>query len=373
MRKVRGSMDFDLFKKIVNQLPSSIYRIWLMKQGESLLHRNFGEFVKYLKEKRPGIMIQLATNASLLTEEKANISVKYLDYLDIGIHGTTTETYRKVTGRNIFDKVIKNIEYLDSLIGSGKSGLIYNLTYVRQPSNNNESNREVEVFFKNRFNHFNQLVIKWESNFQGEIGEANLAITKGSGNFPKCLLPYTSIAYLYDGNVSYCPAESKENYFIGNILNQSTEDIWNGPKMRQFRRLLMKEDFNSLDEKGIFCRSCTWPWSFEVQNPGLFVSRQSRDLKPILDEIRFVNIEDFLVAGFIHYLNSNLAEAYSMFSIASKIRSSHQLLVQMAKKWKREVERFYKLKYSNIEAWEKGLNSENKSFKDFKRIIYKND
>jgi hypothetical protein len=373
MRKKRGAMDFNLFKRIVHRLPSSVYRVWLMKQGETLLHRHFGEFAKYLKEKRPEITIQLATNAALLTKEKAEIMVKYLDYLDIGIHGITAETYEKIAGRKTFEKVIKNLEYLDSLIGASKATLIYNLTYVRQPLNSHETNREVELFFKDRFNHFNRLVLKWESNFQGEIGEANLAITKEAEHFPKCILPYTTIAFLYDGNISYCPAESRENYFVGNILNESMEEVWNGFKMRELRRLLMKEDYDSLDRKGMFCRACTWPWSFEVQNPQLFVSHQGSALMPLLEKRSFLGIEDFLEAGFIYYLNSKLSDAYEMFSIASLIHSSHQHLVRMGKKWKGEVERVHKMRYANIELWEKKLNAENKSFGGLERIIIENE
>jgi len=369
MRTHRGPMSFDVFKRVVDQLPESVYRVWLMKQGEALLNKEFCTFAKYLKEQRPEITTQVATNASPLTRKSAECLVRYMDYMDIGIHGIERGTYRNVVGRDLFDRVIGNVRYLDELLERTNSDLVYNITYVRQPVNEHESDEAVEAFFRKTFKNFGRLVIKWESNFQGEIEEANLQLTKKAGAFPKCMLPYCTITYLHDGNVSYCCAEAKENYFVGNIMAQTSSEIWNGEKMVSFRRRLNGQMFDELEECGIGCRDCSWPWSFETQNPEMLVSRQSKELLEDTAKPMPVSIEDFLRLGFVCYLNSELAEALGHFTAASVIRSDNDEWAKSAVRWKEELERVYRTRYGNMETWEDGLNEEGKSFRDMTRTI----
>jgi len=370
MRGDKGFMTFEVYKKIVNELPETITRVWLMKQGESLLHKEFVHFISFLKKTRPEIKIMLATNASALTKEVSEGLIKYADYLDIGLHSIEANTYKKITGKDTFDDVIDNISYLDSLL-SGDSSLTYNITYVRQPANVNEKDDEVATFFKKKFKNADRIVIKWESNFQGEIEEANLNVTKeiDSKLFPKCLLPYTSLTYLYDGKVSYCAAEPKENYFIGDY-NEKFSNIWNGNKMQEFRNDLNNGNFEKLSARNIECKNCSWPWSFETQNMTLFVTEDSKKLLEQLEKLSYTSSSDYAVAGLIYYLNADLAKSLEAFFILES-SDSDLYLKELAKKWIGHIKKVYHEKFKHLNFWEKSLNAEGKSFSDLTRKIYK--
>ena len=62
MRKERSIMKIDTFRKIVDELPQSVRKIYLMKQGEPFINRNHEEFISYLREKRPDANISFHTN-----------------------------------------------------------------------------------------------------------------------------------------------------------------------------------------------------------------------------------------------------------------------------------------------------------------------
>ncbi|MFX0210366.1 MAG: hypothetical protein ACFFDT_30585, partial [Candidatus Hodarchaeota archaeon] len=127
--------------------------------------------------------------------------------------------------------------------------------------------------------------------------------------------------------------------------------------------------FEELSEKGIYCRECTWPWSFETQNPQLFVSKENINYLHILTELEYNKIEDFLIGGLIYYLNSNMAEACKNFTIASLIDSRKSIIHRKADQWFNEAKEVLKLRYRNTECWEENFIKEGKSLTDFRRKI----
>jgi radical SAM protein with 4Fe4S-binding SPASM domain len=59
-----------------------------------------------------------------------------------------------------------------------------------------------------------------------------------------------------NGEVRSCPDEWTDGYVLGNIREQSFEDVWNGEKARRFRSVLLR--------KGSFtgCKRCSWMHCF---------------------------------------------------------------------------------------------------------------
>ncbi len=74
--------------------------------GEIFLRDDFLDIYMYAKKR--GFLIELFTNASLITDYAINILEKYPPILvDVSLYGACEETYKKITGiSNMFDKVI---------------------------------------------------------------------------------------------------------------------------------------------------------------------------------------------------------------------------------------------------------------------------
>ena len=88
-------MDMDLYRKIVDEAKEFIFDINLNHRGESLLHPEIVEAIKYAKQNK--MFTRLHTNASLLTEDLAeNIIAAGLDRISFSFDGYTKETYEKM-------------------------------------------------------------------------------------------------------------------------------------------------------------------------------------------------------------------------------------------------------------------------------------
>ena len=114
------TMDFEVFKKICNdmlQFPKKIEVLRLYKDGEPLLNKHFSTMVKFAKENKVANRIDTTTNASLLSEEKANQLANIgLDRVNVSVYGVKNEHYRSFSSTKIeFERVLNNIKYFYSV------------------------------------------------------------------------------------------------------------------------------------------------------------------------------------------------------------------------------------------------------------------
>ncbi|MBU0456219.1 MAG: radical SAM protein [Gammaproteobacteria bacterium] len=107
MNREIGYMDFDLFKKIVDE--TEVSSIHFSGLGEPMLHPQVKDMFAYAKEK--GLEVGLWTNGLSLDEgfSKQIIEREFVDYIIVGLDAATKEIYAKVKGVDVFDKAVENI------------------------------------------------------------------------------------------------------------------------------------------------------------------------------------------------------------------------------------------------------------------------
>jgi len=99
-------------KGIVDQLAEEQCLWLLLTGGEPLARKDFKEIYRYVK--RRGIIPMLFTNATLVTDEIADLLASEPPYLvEISLYGATAETYERVTKvRGSFEKCMLGISKL---------------------------------------------------------------------------------------------------------------------------------------------------------------------------------------------------------------------------------------------------------------------
>jgi len=154
--KPKGFMSFELFKKIVDEIPekrvAAGYKLfWL---GEPFLNPEFSKMLEYLYEKlkdRPEY-IDIHTNAHFLTEDMIELllkSGKKIPRLTISMDAINNETYKKIRRGGNLDKVKSNIRYF--LKEREKRGLSYPtliFQFIIMDENKDEA-REFQDFWIN--------------------------------------------------------------------------------------------------------------------------------------------------------------------------------------------------------------------------------
>jgi hypothetical protein len=105
-----GMLDFDLFRRVIDEAGPSLGRVDFFNYGEAFLHKRAIEMCEYIKSRFPHIYLYTSTNGLALTEEQARRLVHSgIDEVTFSIDGATADSYVKYRQRGNFDKAIGNL------------------------------------------------------------------------------------------------------------------------------------------------------------------------------------------------------------------------------------------------------------------------
>src|SRR4030066_914521 len=104
-----GYMDWDLYKKIIDEAKGFVHDINLFLGGESLFHKRLPDMIRYAKEN--GIRTRLSTNATVLTKEKREALLDAgLDFIIFSFDGYEKEVYETIRINANFEKTLGHIK-----------------------------------------------------------------------------------------------------------------------------------------------------------------------------------------------------------------------------------------------------------------------
>ena len=105
-----GMLDFDVFRRVVDEAGPSLVRIDFFNYGEAFLHKRAVEMCEYIKSHFPNIYLYTSTNGLALSEEQARRLVHSgIDEVTFSIDGATPDSYVKYRQRGKFDVAIRNL------------------------------------------------------------------------------------------------------------------------------------------------------------------------------------------------------------------------------------------------------------------------
>ncbi len=127
-----GMLDFDLFRRVVDEAGPSLGRIDFFNYGEAFLHKRAVEMCEYIKSRFPHIYLYTSTNGLALSEEQARRLVHSgIDEVTFSIDGATQESYVKYRQRGRFDVAIRNLRAMaEEKRASGRDLPFLNWRYI---------------------------------------------------------------------------------------------------------------------------------------------------------------------------------------------------------------------------------------------------
>lgn len=257
MKRKIGFMDFNLFKKIINQIKGYNDYVWLHDMGESLFHPQLELFINYCADN--GIKPFLSTNATVLNGKNAlKILNSKLDKLLLCLDGATQETYEKIRVNSNFDKVRNNIlNFLKLKKKLGKSKP-YSVIQIIQM---NETEKEIETFKKQWDGLADEVLVKVFSTWAGQIEDIKKISKEEHRYYPfrkeryPCSLLWRNLVVLWDGDVVPCCLDFDGKFVFGNLNEEKLDEIWNSEKIQKMRMEQINNNFDNL-----LCRECL-EWS----------------------------------------------------------------------------------------------------------------
>jgi MoaA/NifB/PqqE/SkfB family radical SAM enzyme len=243
MHRRQGVMDFDLFRKIVDECAAlGITHVRMHNYGEAFVDRRLVEKVRYAKEK--GIReVGMISNGSLINEVVARGMIEAgLDAINISVDASGREVFEATRIGLKYDKVIGNIERLVRLrreLGQRRPKLI--LSFVRQNNSADE-----QAFIEHWKNIADKVHVTDLHNWAGTLHR------ESDVNYP-CYRPWLTFTVLWDGRVSLCCADFDGRTVLGDLTTSTIQEIWNSDAYRRVRREHLESGGPDI------CRSCDLP------------------------------------------------------------------------------------------------------------------
>jgi len=248
VNNLNGYMDFELFKKIVDEIRKFNPILVLHRRGESLLHPKFNEMLNYLKGDFKEV--QMATNATLLTKDKYEAIVNNLTFLSFSLD--TKESFNKTRIPAKYQIVVKKI--LDFLeFNQGRVKTQVSMVNVGQPK------KEIEEFIKFWKGKVDRIRIYEAHSLDGKFGKLKNPRTKRK----PCIMPFYQMTIYENGIVARCNHDWDSDG-MGDVNKNSLIEIFNNEKYQDLRR--QHQTLNITDKVCIKCDS--WYPEEKIQGIG---------------------------------------------------------------------------------------------------------
>lgn len=258
-----GMLDFELFKKLMDEISPELIYIILYFQGEPFLNKKFLEFVKYADEKN--IYTATSSNAHYFTDDMAKATVESgLDRLLISIDGTTQDTYEQYRVGGDLKKVIegtKNLLKWKKELHSNTPHIIWQFIVFKhnehQIADFKKLAKEIgvdETGIKTAqiydYEHTDKLIPDDEKLSRYKKTDKGYEIKNKLLN--QCWRMWRGSVITWDGLVVPCCFDKDATHRFGDVSQQSFSDVWRSAQYNNFRSAILR----SRKEIDI-CKNCT--------------------------------------------------------------------------------------------------------------------
>lgn len=241
-------MSLEEYEKILNKIKDYTSYIYLHVKGEPLLHPKVIEMIKLAEQYK--LKVNLTTNGVLFDKYAKELGqCTNLNKINFSLHSENNKD-------NYLDDIFGNIKFL-----SKKTTVIYRLWTLKDNELDKKSTEIVDKI-KDFYNLSTETVerIKKEKNIKikstiyvDKDNEFEWPTINSHKSCGFCYALKTHIAILVDGTVVPCCLDSDGMINLGNIFDNSLEDIIDSEKYRK-----LKESFQKRKPIELLCQSCTF-------------------------------------------------------------------------------------------------------------------
>jgi len=247
-------MSYEEFVKIVDKLGPGTNHVMLYYMGEPFLNKEVYRMIRYARDK--GLFVMTCTNGDMVDPESLYESGINLVSFQIG--GITQKTHGIYRVNSCISRVMDNVsKYLEIIRLRSRKPKEHQVELGFIVMRHNES--EIEEFLRiakgmgaDRTNLISPCV-RTPQQGQNYLPESDAFWIYDRKKFehegflvPRRLLPKNTCPWLYysitiqvDGSVVPCCRDPHGQYTLGNLLEESLQEIWNGTKLKEFRKAVL--------------------------------------------------------------------------------------------------------------------------------------
>ena len=246
-----GRMTREQYKKIIDEAAAcGVKSIKLNYLGEPLAHKDVVWQVAYAKQQ--GVIdVMMNSNGSLLKKDLGKQLLEAgLDHLFISFDAVSPDLFEQQRTGTTIGKVIDNLYHFCKLRNERYPG-----THIRVSM----------VMYKDPkwAEQFEALKVMWKT-MVDDIGYGFYVErdTNKMQEYPPvegfyCAQPFQRMFLKYNGNVTICCVDDKDELVVGNWHKQELKDIWQGQEYKEIRRMHAEGNYYNIP----MCRKCYLPHS----------------------------------------------------------------------------------------------------------------
>jgi MoaA/NifB/PqqE/SkfB family radical SAM enzyme len=218
---------FDLYKSLIDELKEYLFLVSLYDIGEPLQNIDVIDYIKYAKKNKVGTII--STSLSIVKEDRfwEQIVTSGLDKIIVAIDGISDDVYNKYRRNGNLELVLSNLNKILKYKKEHKSKLIIEWQMIDFTWNKHEQEYARKISTQMGCNTFR--LIKEASTQRLNYKKLN-NIRKTN-----CILPYLIYIVTAYNKIRPCYKIYNEPMIIGDMDNNSFDEIWNGNEMFRIR------------------------------------------------------------------------------------------------------------------------------------------
>ena len=241
-----GQMADDLFERILDECAGhEVHTFEPFLNNEPFLDRKLPERLDRIRARMPGVHLQVDTNLTVLTEAGARSIARNVDALLISAHGITAADYEAVMPKVRFERFLANLDLLLAQPGRERVRMSVNCVNVR-----GDDEGRIRDFWRARG--LDVVVTRYVDRAgnvkAAEAGRAGShGVPEGTGRpaakprLGGCWntdIPLMKMNISWNGDVVLCCMDWRRAEVLGNVREQTIEEVWNSPAYWRVRDAL---------------------------------------------------------------------------------------------------------------------------------------
>lgn len=262
LTRTRGFINFETYKKIIDQTAPYLLNLFLYFQGEPFLSKNIFELIAYANSKN--IYTATSTNAHFLSTENCEKIVKSgLDKLIVSIDGASQETYEqyRINGKlKTAEQNLQNLVSAKQKLNSKKPEI--ELQFLVLGTNEHEIQK-----FNNKWKKsgVDSIKLKTAQIYDYKNGSIFIPKKQKFSRYKKsktgyvrknkiknrCPRLWNTTVMTINGDLLPCCFDKDAEHVFGNINQNSLKEIANNQKFKDFAKTVLTNR-----KQTEICRNC---------------------------------------------------------------------------------------------------------------------
>ena len=238
------TVNIEQFKELIKQAEKiGIPSILIGSGSEGLIYKEIKNIIKIVNESK--IMdFFLITNGTLLTPELSRYIIENgVTRLLISLDAVTEDTFEKIRGKRLLGLIEHNIEnFLKIRKELNKSFPILRLSFCVQDLNRHEQKRFVKKW-KDKVDYLDFQVLS-DFSYVGKLLKEKDSNKSKSSDTPFCHYPFSYLSIWSNGDISPCCVFYGKNIVLGNIKENTLEEVWKGKKLKALQNEFIEGKVN---------------------------------------------------------------------------------------------------------------------------------